>query len=98
MEDGGHPLQPYSLRTWDKCPHPKFQSFVWDWEGAQKCFILHDYTTGDLKSHHFQARATFTAMSVPPRAPFLSAELWVIRYQLGNLGIIMHTVYTRNIN
>ena len=29
-------------------------------------------------------------MSVPPRPPFLSAELWGIRYHLGNLGIIMH--------
>ena len=62
----------------DKCPptHPKFPSFfVWDSEGAQKCFILRDQTTGDLKSHHLQARATLTALSVPPRPPFLSAEL-----------------------
>ena len=28
--------------------HPKFSSFVWDWEGAQKCFILRNQTTGDL--------------------------------------------------
>ena len=44
---------------------PKIPSLVWDWEGAQKCFILHNQTTGDLKSHHLQARATLTAMSVP---------------------------------
>ena len=94
---GGHHLQPHSLGTGDKCPHPKFPSLVWDWEGAQKCFILHDQTTGDLKSHHLQARATLTAKSVPPRPPILPAELWVIRYHLGILGIIMHTVYTRNI-
>ena len=36
----GLPLQPHSLGTGDKCPprtHPKFWSFVWDREGAQKC-------------------------------------------------------------
>ena len=70
---------------------------VLDWMGAQKCFILHDQTAGDLKSHHLQARATLTAMSVPPRPPFLSAELWINCDHLGNLGIIMHTVYTHNI-
>ena len=45
--------------TGDKSPHTthlKFQSFVWDWEGPQKCFILSDQTTGDLKSHHLQAQ------------------------------------------
>ena len=52
--------------------HPKFSSFVWDWEGEQKCFMLRNQTTADLKSHHLQARATLTAMSVPPRRPFLS--------------------------
>ena len=46
-------------------PHPPQISefFVWDSEGAQKCFILRDQTTGDLKSHHLQARATLTALS-----------------------------------
>ena len=62
-------------------------SFVWDWEEVQKCFILRNQTTGDLKSHHLQARASLTAMTVPPRPLFLSAELWVIR---NHLGIIMH--------
>ena len=90
---GGHTLQPHSLGTGDKCPpstHPKFPSFVWDWEGAHKCFILRDQTTEDLKSHHLQAWATLIAMSVPPWPPSLSAELWVIRYHLGNLGNIMY--------
>ena len=45
---------------------PNFRFFVLDWEGAQKCFILRDQTTGDLKSHHLQARFTLTALSVPP--------------------------------
>ena len=49
--------------------------FVWDWEGTQKCFILRDQTTGDLKSHHLQARVTLTALSMPPQPHFLSAEL-----------------------
>ena len=36
--------------------HPKFLIFfLLDWEGAQKCFIPRDQTTGDLKSHHLQA-------------------------------------------
>ena len=84
---------PHSLWTGDKCPpptHPKFPSFVWDWEGAQKCFILRDQTTGDLKFHHLQACATLTAKSVPPRPPFLSVELWVVRYHRGSLGLFMH--------
>ena len=92
---GGGTLQPHSLETGDKSPPPlKFPSFVWDWfvwfvgdwEGAQKCFILHKHTTGDLKSHHLLVRVTLTALSVPPRPPFLSAELWVICYHLGDLG------------
>ena len=87
MEDGGgYTLRLHSLGTWDKCPPPppppthththapKFPSLIWDWEVAQKCFILSDQTTGDLKSHHLLARATLTAMSVPPLPPFLSAE------------------------
>ena len=58
----------------DKCPHtpppppnrPQFSEFfVWGWEGAQKCFILGDQTTGDLKSHHLQAWVTLRALSVP---------------------------------
>ena len=80
MEDGGggtqHTLQPHSLWTGDMCPpHPPqfFRVFfVWDWEGAQKCFIVCDQTSGDLKSHHLQARVTLTALSVPSRPHFLS--------------------------
>ena len=88
----GYTLQPHSLGIADKCPpppprtQPKFPSFVWDLEGAQTCFIFRDQTTGYLKSHHLQARVTLTALSVPPRQPFLSAEFWVIRYHLGYLG------------
>ena len=87
MEDGVGGT--HSSPTGDKRlppTHPKFLSLVLDWEGAKKCFILRDQTIGDLKSHHLQARATLTAMSVPPEA----SELWVIRYHLGYLGIIMH--------
>ena len=39
----------HSLWTGDKCTHPKFPRFVWDWEGKQQCFFLPDQTTGDLK-------------------------------------------------
>ena len=43
-EDGGggegHALQPHTLGTWDKCPHPKLPSIVWDWEETQQYFIL----------------------------------------------------------
>ena len=51
---GGHTLQSHSLGTKDTYPHPKFPSFffVLDREGAQKCSILRDQTTGDFKSHH----------------------------------------------
>ena len=102
MEDcgggGGHTLQPHSLGTGDKCPtptHPKFPFFLFvlDWEGAQ-VFILRDQTTGDLKSHHLQARVTLTALSVPPRTHFLSADMLCHISFLSQLCI---TVYTRNI-
>ena len=43
-----------------------------------------------FKISSFTSPGHMSAMSVPPRSPFLSAELWVIRYHLGNLGIIMH--------
>ena len=73
---------------------PNFLFFVLDWEGAQKCFILRDQTTGDLKSHHLQARVTLKALSVPPRPHFLSADLFCHISYLAQLCI---TVYTRNI-
>ena len=84
MEDEGHTLQPHSLGTGISAPPPPpkkkktpiiSEFFVWDWEGTQKCFILRDQTTGDLKSHHLQARVTLTALSMPPQPHFLSAEL-----------------------
>ena len=87
---GGHTLQPHSLNwEWGCAPQPKFPSFVRDWEGALKCFILHDQTTGDLKSHHLQARVTLKALSLPPRPLFLSAEMWVIRYHLGREQLLL---------
>ena len=57
-------------------------------------FILRDQTTGDLKSHHLQARVTLTALSVPPRPHFLSADMLCHISFLSQLCI---TVYTRNI-
>ena len=80
MEDEGGGAHTPAQQSWDwgcvpPLTHPKFPSFVWDWEGRKKCFILRNQTAGDLKSHHLQALATLTAMSVPPRPPFLSAEL-----------------------
>ena len=72
---GGHTLKPHSLGTGDKCPPPPPPNtpqisdfFVWDYETAQKCFILGNQTTGDLKSHHLQAQVTLAALSVPPRS------------------------------
>ena len=58
-------------------PTPNFRVFVWDREGAQKCFIRRDQTTGDLKSHHLQAWATLTALSVLPRPPFFQQSCYV---------------------
>ena len=74
---GGHTPQRHSLGTANKCPPPplptpNFRDFVWDWEGAQKCFILRDQTTGDLT---FTSPGHTHSLSVPPRSPFLSAEL-----------------------
>ena len=87
MEDGGgggggvhSTLQSHSLGI-SPSPHPpQISSFVWDWEEPQ-VLILHDQTTGDLKSHHLQAWVTLTALSVPQGSPFLSAELCVICYR-----------------
>ena len=60
-------------------PHPPQISefFVWDNEGAQKCFIFRDQTTGDSKSHHLQARATLTALSVPHGHLFFQPSCYV---------------------
>ena len=77
-EGGGAHSSPTALGQGICAPHPPQISmfFVWDWEGAQKCFILRDHTTGDLKSYHLlQAWVTLTALSVPPRPPFLSVFL-----------------------
>ena len=69
MEGGTHF---HSLGTGDKCPPPPpqhtpiFRVFCLGLGGGTKCFILGDQTTGDLKSHHLQARVTLTALSVPP--------------------------------
>ena len=54
--------------------HPNFSEFFLfgTGRGAQKCFIVCDQTSGDLKSHHLQARVTLTALSVPSRPHFLS--------------------------
>ena len=96
MEDGGaHTPAP---QPWDKCPHPPQISefFVWDWEGAQKCFILRDQTTGDLTftspGHtHSPVCAPATSFS------FSRVVMWVICYYIGNLSQLCITVYSRNI-
>ena len=73
---GGTHSGPTALGLGISAPHPCTQISEFDLGpgGAQKCFILRDQTTGDLEYHHLQARATLTAMSVPPRPHFLSAE------------------------
>ena len=47
---GGTHSSPTALGLGISAPHPPQISefFVWDWEGAQKCFILRDQTTGNL--------------------------------------------------
>ena len=101
MEDvggGGTHSSSTSLGLGISAPPPQhtpiFRVFVWGWEGAQKCFILGDQTTGDLKSHRLQARVTLTALSVPPGPHFLSAEL---QCHISNLFQLCSTVYTRNV-
>ena len=75
---GGAHSSPTALELGISAPsnHPKFPEFCLGLGGGTKEFILHDQTTGDLKSNHLQAQATLTALSVLP--PFLSTELWVI--------------------
>ena len=98
--EGGHTLQPHSLVSSDNCPPPtpNFRFFFWDREGAQKCFILRNQTTGDLKSHHLQARITLTSLSMPPEPHFLSAELWVIRYHLASILCVFPITHYRTNN
>ena len=78
MEDGGREHTCCSLGTGDKCTHPKFPSFVWDWEGKQQCFSSPTRLQEILKSHHLQARVTLAALCVPtptPTSTFFSAVI-----------------------
>ena len=65
---GGHTLQPHSLGTGDKYPHPtpNFRVLLGTGRG-HKSVLSSDQTTGDLKFNHLQARVTLSALSVPPR-------------------------------
>ena len=76
MEDGGREHTCHSLGTGDKCTHPKFPSFVWDWEGKQQCFSSPTRLQEILKSHHLQAPVTLAALCVPtPTSTFFSAVI-----------------------
>ena len=78
MEDGGREHTCHSLGTGDKFTHPKFPSFVWDWEGKQQCFSSPTRLQEILKSHHLQARVTLAALCVPtptPMSTFFSAVI-----------------------
>ena len=80
MEDGGREHTCHSLGTGDKCTHPKFPNFVWDWEGKQQCFSSPTRLQEILKSHHLQARVTLAALCVPtptPTSTFFSAVIRV---------------------
>ena len=74
MLDPGLPIKKKMRVPGDKCPLPPQISefFVWDWEGAQKCFILRDQTTGDLT---FTSPGHTHSPVCAPWPPFLSAEL-----------------------
>ena len=69
MEDGGRDHTCHSLGTGDKFTHPKFPSFVWDWEGKQQCFSSPTRLQEILKSNHLQARVTLAALCVPTPTP-----------------------------
>ena len=74
---GGHTLQLHSLGTGDKCPpHPQSQisKFGLGLGGDTKGLFPPRPDYRRFNSHHLQARATLTAMSVPPQPPFLSTE------------------------
>ena len=93
MEDGGGGGRHFSstaLGLGISAPPPNTpqfsEFFVWG------CFILRDQTTGDLKSHHLQARVTLTALSVPQGHIFFQQSCNVI---FSNLSQLCITVYTR---
>ena len=87
MEDGGTHS---SLGTGDKCPHPPQISefFVWDWEGAQKCFILRDQTTEDLT---FTSPGHTHSPVCAPTASFSFSRvvMWVICYHISIITLFL---------
>ena len=90
---GGTHSSPTALGLGISAPHPpQISEFCFGLGGGTKVLILCSQTTGDLKSNHLQAWVTLTALSVPSLTPFLSAELWVNRYHVGNLSQIRITV------
>ena len=66
--------------------------FVWDREGAQKCFILHDQTTGDLT---FTSPGHTHSPVCAPTASFSFSRvvMWVICYHINNLSLLCIMVY-----
>ena len=62
---GGGSTHATALGLGNKVTHPKFLSFVWDWEGKQHCFSSPTRLQEILKSHHLQARVTLAALCVP---------------------------------
>ena len=57
--------------------HPKIRSFgvLFGTGRGHKSVLFFTTRLQILKSHHLQARLALTALPVPPRPPFLSAEL-----------------------
>ena len=98
MEDGGAHSSPRALGLGISAPHPPQISefFVWDWEGAQKCFILRDQTTGELT---FTSPGQTHSPVCAPTASFSFSRvvMWVICYHINNLSLLCITVYSRNI-
>ena len=53
---------------------PQFSEFCLGLGGGTKVFYPRRPDSGDLKSHHLQARVTLTALSMSPGPHFLSEE------------------------
>ena len=87
MEDGGHTLQPHSLGTGDKCPPPQHthkpqisELFDWDWEGAQKLFILRDQTT--VASFTSPGHTHSPVCAPTATLSYSRVVMWVIRFHI----------------
>ena len=99
MEDGGTHSSPTALGLGISASHPPqiSQFFVWDWEGAQKCFILRNQTTGDLT--FTSPGQTHSPVCAPHGLLFFQQSCYVgnLLSYISNIFQLCITVYSCNI-